>query len=331
MNNSSIRIGITIGDPNGLGPELIVRFFKSHQIDSTVIIIGPESILNFYADLFKINKFWKKISSLDSLDKGIYVFFDKEEQFYPTPSTPTIEGGEIAIRSIDLACSLIKNKKIHGLVTAPVNKSLIQEAGRKDFFGHTEYLAKKFGLSEEEICMHLFSSKLRVSLVTTHIPIKDVSKTISLEKIVKKLSLTWDFLKKIEENPKPIGVCGLNPHAGENGKIGKEERKIVLPAIEESNKKGIKAKGPFPADTIFYKALKGEFSSVLAMYHDQGLIPLKTLFFEESVNITLGLPFVRTSVGHGTGYDIAGKGKANLLSFKKAFETAKLLTLRSQL
>ncbi len=325
MNNC---IGITIGDPNGLGPELIVRFFNNYKIESPVIIIGPESVLRFYADLFKINKFWQKTDSLDSLNKGIYVFYDKEEHFYPTPSHPTVEGGKIAIRSIDLACSLIKEKKIYGLITAPVNKSLIQEAGRKDFFGHTEYLAKRFGLSEEEICMHLFSSKLKVSLVTTHIPIKDVSKTLSVEKIIKKLSLTWEYLKKIEKDPKPIGVCGLNPHAGEDGKIGEEEIKVILPAIKESNKIGIKAKGPFPADTIFNRALKGEFSSILAMYHDQGLAPLKTFFFEECVNITLGLPFIRTSVGHGTGYDIAGKGKASLLSFKGAFETAKMLIPR---
>ena len=317
---------ITIGDPNGLGPEIIVRFFGQRRVsDLSVVIIGPESVLKEYCSIFGIDCFWDNIDGLNKPQKGIYLYSKPFLYFKPTPSKPSIEGGLVSVKALEVACELVKNQKASAIITCTVNKALIQAAGYKDFFGHTEFFARKFGISDQDICMHLCCSKLRVSLVTTHIPIKEVSNRITPYRVLKSIELTWRFLEKIRQNYAPIGVCGLNPHAGEEGKIGSEEKEVIIPAIKKAQKKGIHVKGPYSGDTLFYRAIKGEFSAVVAMYHDQGLAPLKAVCFDECINVTLGLPFIRTSVGHGTGYDLVGKGIASLKSFEQAILMAKRL------
>ncbi|MFN2343915.1 MAG: 4-hydroxythreonine-4-phosphate dehydrogenase PdxA, partial [Desulfonatronovibrio sp.] len=229
-------------------------------------------------------------------------------------------GGFAAGTSLNLACGLLKNGFAQALVTGPLNKAFMLDAGFA-FGGHTEFLADYFNVPDENICMHLCGKRLRVSLVTTHPPLRLVPDLITQDKIIHCLQLTRDFLDKSGFTA-PIAVCGLNPHAGEQGKIGNEEQTIIMPAIERARQLDIDAQGPFPADTVFARACKGEFSAVLAMYHDQGLGPLKLIEFGQSVNVTLGLPIIRTSVDHGTGYDLVGTNKANPSSLNRAFELA---------
>ena len=212
------------------------------------------------------------------------------------------------------AVNSIKKGEIDAIVTLPINKESIRYAGF-DFPGHTEYFAFQFNV--KDFAMMLANSKLKVVLETIHIPLKEVPEKISTDSIFKKVLL----IDKTFPGEK-IAVAGLNPHAGEDGLFGNEEKRIIKPAIEKAKTFGIDVCGPFPSDTVFNRAVLGEFGTVLCMYHDQGLIPVKLTGFNETVNITLGLPFVRTSVGHGTAYDIAGKGIADIGSFLRAVEVA---------
>lgn len=314
---------VTMGDPNGIGPEIICRFFGGmNDYQNKILIVGPEEPLTYFCKIFSIDKFWTKVDNIDHLTEDkIYLYDNNLYDFKFKPGIPSKDAGKVSGKILKTACYLIKNKISSALVTCPINKSTLIDAGF-NFPGHTEFLASEFGLGFDDICMHLCGEKLKVSLVTTHPPLKDVPSIISQEKIIRCLHLTWDMLCKLKQNRAPIGVCGLNPHAGENGKIGREEIEIIIPAIVKAKQKGINVKGPYPADTIFYRAYNGEFSAVLAMYHDQGLAPLKLVDFNTAVNVTLGLPFVRTSVDHGTAYELVGKGIANTTSFKNALKLA---------
>jgi len=316
---------ITMGDPNGIGPELICRIFGEQliEIEEEILIIGHEEPLLYYLKLFSIKKFWKEYNTEEGRG-GIMLYPVDVENFHFTPGRPSTEGGYISGRSLEIACDLLKKKIANTLITCPLNKKTLMDAGF-NFPGHTEFLAESFGLNADDVCMHLFGERLRVSLVTTHPPLKKVPGLITISKVYRCLSLTWEMLKKLELHSKPIGVCGLNPHAGEEGKIGTEEIEIIGPAIEMAIEDGIDAKGPYPADSLFHRAYCGEFSAILAMYHDQGLGPLKLVHFNESVNITLGLPVVRTSVDHGTAYDLVGKKIANTKSLIKAIELGRKL------
>ncbi len=317
---------ITMGDPNGIGPEILCRFFgENKNFSQKILILGPEEPLDYFSKMFSIERFWTKIDDVSHcIEDKIYLYEQGLNDFRFTPGRPSVDGGKISGLILKNACQFIKKGFSSAIVTCPINKSTLIDAGFK-FPGHTEFLAHEFGLGPDDICMHLYGERLKVSLVTTHPPLKDVPSMIYEEKIIRCLSLTWEMLCKLNENKKPIGVCGLNPHAGENGKIGTEEINIIKPAIEKAKEKDIKVKGPYPADTIFYRALKGEFSAILAMYHDQGLAPLKLLEFNKAVNITLGLPFVRTSVDHGTAYEIVGKKIAETTSLKNAIKLANRL------
>ncbi len=315
---------ITMGDPNGIGPELLCRYFSSKAIGNEIcLIVGSESALAYFCRIFSVSPFWKRIDSLTEMEgKGIFLY-EIEDGFVPAPGKMTIEGGRIAGRSLEKACNFLKEKK-GILVTCPLNKRSLMEAGFH-FPGHTEFLANYFGLSAEDVCMHLWGEKLRVSLVTTHPPLCEVPSLLSVDRIVSCIKLTWEMLLRLDDTPYPIGVCGLNPHAGEGGKIGREELEIISPAISLAQEMGIAVEGPYPADTLFYRAYRGEFSAVLAMYHDQGLAPLKLVHFNRSVNITLGLPIIRTSVDHGTAYDLVGKGIASWKSLDMAISLGKRL------
>ncbi|MCF8030270.1 MAG: 4-hydroxythreonine-4-phosphate dehydrogenase PdxA [Desulfohalobiaceae bacterium] len=315
---------VTLGDPNGLGPELACRFFGTAPPgDIPVVLLGPGEALELHRKRLGLSLFWEEIreEEMDPLSGGIYLFQPSgTEGLRITPGRPGPDGGRAAGRSLDAACRLLKAGLGAGLVTCPLDKATLKEAGY-DFPGHTEYLAHSFGLESEDVCMHLASPQLRVSLVTTHLPLMRVPAALSRERILRCLRLTRDHLNRLGVSG-PIAVCGLNPHAGEKGLLGGEEERIVQPAVVEAEEQGLEVSGPHPGDTVFYSALRGEFAAVLAMYHDQGLAPLKALYFGSSVNITLGLPQVRTSVDHGTGYDLVGSGRAGVRSLSAAVHMA---------
>ena len=319
----------TMGDPNGLGPELVCSLdLREICSENKVLMIGLEEALQYHCARLKKDIFWNRIEESAELEKakpGIYILQPQGlEGICLNPGIPHVDGGLCAGKSLDLACTLLKGGLPGVLVTGPLNKAMLQEAGF-DFAGHTEFLAERFGVGEAGVCMHLWGDRLRVSLVTTHPPLRQVPELINIQRIVHCLKLTFALMVKMGMDNVPIGVCGLNPHAGEMGKIGREEIEIIGPAIEEARSLGVNVEGPYPADTLFYQAAQGKFSSVLAMYHDQGLAPLKLLHFGQAVNITLGLPIVRTSVDHGTGYELVGTGKADTGSLKKAIFMAQQL------
>ncbi len=222
--------------------------------------------------------------------------------------------------AIERAVSILKKGRACGLVTAPVSKAAINKTGVR-FEGHTEFFARAARV--KKIAMMFYSPLLKVTLVTRHVPLKEVPKILTRKRIEDSAALTHAALKKYFNLSRPrIGICGLNPHSGEHGLIGQEEKKVIIPAIKKSKTKIARLQGPLPADVAFYMAFNKKLDAVIAMYHDQGLGPFKMIAFENGVNITLGLPFVRTSPDHGTAYDIAGKNKANPGSMKQAIKLA---------
>lgn len=299
------KIAITMGDPLGIGPEVIIKALQAlpPTKKNHFILIGSKSV-------FAKIPGWQKVLSRH---KMTVVGVGKNGA-----------AAELAIQSLETAVHLIKKNQVHALVTAPMSKERIHAAGFK-FMGHTEFLCHAFKV--KKFAMMLFHSRLRVVLSTIHVPLKDVSKNITEKNILDKLDLTATVLQKKFKIKKPrIAVCGLNPHAGENGRMGNEEIKVIAPAIKKfalsARGKTCVVSGPHPGDTVFHKALLGHFDAVLCQYHDQGLIPLKTTDFDNGVNMTLGLPFVRTSPDHGTAFDIAGKNQANAKSMLAAIRAA---------
>lgn len=322
---------LTLGDPNGLGPELVCRLWAEKKPDFPAILIGPESALEYHREALGMDRFWVRVESPEELasfdfSSGPVPLLVPEglEPFAMRVGEPHVDGGRSAGASLALACSLVRTGLSGGIVTLPLNKAMLKEAGF-DFPGHTEFLAREAGLRQDEVCMHLCGDRLHVSLVTTHPPLSEVPKLITRERILRNLRLTAQLVRDAGFGEGPVAVCGLNPHAGESGTIGTEEIETIIPAIEEARAEGLDVAGPFPADTVFYRAAGGEFPAVLAMYHDQGLGPLKLLHFSRAVNVTLGLPFVRTSVDHGTGYDLAGKYEADIGSLEEAVRLAGVL------
>lgn len=328
---------LTLGDPCGLGPELVVRHFAKEACcgDERVLIIGPEIALRRELDRYEIEPFYEKLKQPEAVsDKsaGIYLYEPPELSRLGFPAgKAVVEGGLAAGASLDDAVTLLNNGVADGLITCPLNKAMLQKAGFQ-FPGHTEFLAEKLGVGADQVCMHLCghdpddlnAPKLRVSLVTTHPPLRDVPKLVSHQRILHCLRLTDAFVRAMDLEG-DIAVCGLNPHAGESGRIGDEEIKIITPAIDTAKGEGLGVTGPIPADTLFHFAAKGDYPAVLAMYHDQGLGPLKLLHFSEAVNVTLGLPVPRTSPDHGTGYDLVGTGRASIKSFQAALDMLRRL------
>jgi 4-hydroxythreonine-4-phosphate dehydrogenase len=314
---------LTLGDPNGLGPELACRLLPGMFLPVPLLLIGSERSLLHHCHALGIDRFWESIDQPHRFSTGSGIVLFTPPAIRDTaldPGEPTVEGGRCAGESLDAALDLLKSSSGRSLVTGPLNKAMLQEAGYP-FPGHTEYLAERSGVGSRNVCMHLCGPKLRVSLATTHPPLREVPGMITLERLLLCMRLTCGFVRKLGL-PGPVAVCGLNPHAGESGFIGSEEGEIIVPAVYEARSQGLDVEGPFPGDTVFYQAAQGRYSAVLAMYHDQGLAPLKLLHFGDAVNVTLGLPFVRTSVDHGTGYDLVGKGSATASSLKRALELA---------
>lgn len=317
-------IGISIGDINGIGPEITIKALEDNRIlkQFTPVIYASGKVISYYCkNLDKENFNYQQISSIDKVvHKKVNVLNVWDEAIEIAPGQANEIGGKYAVLSLQKAVADLKEGKIDALTTAPLSKELVQSDEFK-FPGHTEYLTQEAG--EKESLMFLVHDGLRVGVVTGHIPLNEVSTKVTKEKIVTKLQKMLKSLQKDFGIQKPrIAVLGMNPHAGENGLLGDEEEKVILPAIEEAKQGHHLVAGPFPSDGFFGMGSYKQYDGVLAMYHDQGLIPFKTLAFEEGINYTAGLPFVRTSPDHGTAFAIAGKNEADETSFRNALYLA---------
>ncbi len=319
-----IIVGITQGDINGVGLEVIIKTFLDPQMFElcTPVVFGSNKTASNYRKALNIEDFsFNQIRNFSEINhKRANIINVYEEDTILELGKQTEAAGKYALKSLEAATIALQQGEIDVLVTAPINKENIQSP-TFNFPGHTEYLDEKFGKGNS--LMFLISDNLRVAVVTGHIPITRVGQELSSEKIHKKIHLLHQSLLKDFEVRKPkIAVLGLNPHAGDNGVIGNEEKEIILPAINKAKEEGLIVYGPYSADGFFGNGNYKNFDAVLAMYHDQGLIPFKTIAFNSGVNYTAGLSIVRTSPDHGTAYDIAGKNLASEESFRKAIYTA---------
>lgn len=325
-------IGITSGDLNGIGTELIIKAFSDSRVleHCTPVIFSSNKCVNFYRkSLPELNLNYQHIKEFSRINhKQVNIFNCWEEEVQITPGQLTDTGGKYAVLSLQTAVAALKQKQIDGLVTAPIHKKNIQSSDF-NFTGHTPYLKHMFDM--QDVVMMMCAGSFRVALVTEHIPVTEVAKHITKEKILSKLQIIQKSLQKDFGIDKPrIAVLGLNPHAGDEGLIGNEEENIIKPAIREAKNNNILAVGPYSADAFFARRSFENFDAVLAMYHDQGLIPFKSLAWSEGINFTAGLPVVRTSPDHGVAFDIAGKGKADHSSFLAAiFECADIINQRN--
>jgi 4-hydroxythreonine-4-phosphate dehydrogenase len=325
-------IGFSCGDINGIGTELIIKTLSDNRILDfcTPVVFASNKSINFYRKaLPDVNFTYAAIKDNTKPNiKQVNVFNCWDEEVAITPGQLNELGGSYAWKSLKAAVEALKNNSIHGLVTAPIHKKNIQSA-EFNFSGHTPYLKHAFGVND--VVMLMVASNIRVGLLSEHVPVTELANHISAEAILSKLRIMNDSLAKDFGIDKPkIAVLGLNPHAGDEGLIGKEEQTIIKPAIKEARNSNILAFGPFSADAFFARGQHEKFDAVLAMYHDQGLIPFKSLAIGEGVNYTAGLPAVRTSPDHGTAFDIAGKGIADASSFIAAtFECIDIINRRA--
>lgn len=321
--DNKILIALTMGDPGGIGPEIILKgFLKFKEKPWQIVVIGDYSFLQKKAKKFNLSVALNPVNDISEADfsSGKLNLLDMKNL-----SPDTLEGeankeaGKASYEYIKKAVELALAGKVSAIVTAPINKKSISLAGLS-YVGHTEMLADL--TNTKDCAMMLIGGKIRVVLVTTHVAISKVNKFIKKDRIFKTISLADRSLKFFGINTPRIAVAGLNPHAGDSGIFGTEETEEILPAIEMAKQNSINVTGPYPADSLFVKAKKGEFDAVVVMYHDQGLIPVKMEGFGKGVNVTLGLPIIRTSVDHGTAYDIVGKGIAETGSLIAALEVA---------
>lgn len=307
------RIAITMGDPAGIGPEIIVKAFAEEDIYKICnpIVIGDRAIIkevikvigmDFDPDNIEILNL-NEVKNPSKLPKG----------------TPSEESGRASFSYIRKALELYRLGVIEAIVTCPISKSALKMAGLP-WMGHTDMLAEL--TDTENYAMAFYSEALKVILVTIHVPLKEVPYLIKKEKVINSICFAQKACNMLQiENPR-IAVCGLNPHAGEDGLMGREEIEEIIPAVKEAKALGINISGPCPADSLFWRAYNGEFDMIVAMYHDQALAPFKLLAFDSGVNFTVGLPFIRTSPDHGTAYDIAWQGKANPKSLLESIKLA---------
>jgi 4-hydroxythreonine-4-phosphate dehydrogenase len=331
MNTPKPIIGISCGDLNGIGIELIIKTFSDTRLldHCTPVIFASNKAINFYRKTIPDCNFnYASTKELNRINpKQINLFNCWEEDVDITPGQLTDIGGRYASISLQSAVAALKQGQIDGLLTAPLHKKNIQSPDFS-YTGHTPYLQQIFGA--KDVVMLLCAGDFRVGLVTEHVPVGEVAAKLTKEKIVSKLILLHQSLQKDFGIDKPrIAVLGLNPHAGDEGLIGKEEDTIIRPAVKDAKNNNILAVGPYSADAFFARRSFEQFDAVLAMYHDQGLIPFKTLASGEGVNYTAGLPAVRTSPDHGVAFDIAGKNKADHSSFLMAlFECIDIINRR---
>lgn len=320
--NHKVRVGISIGDFNGIGPEIIMKSLKDKTITDffTPVIFGSGKLFTYQKNIFKLNLNFNYINEASQAQAGKLNMVNlTKENVNVELGVPTEESTKMAIDSLEAATEALIRGDIDVLITAPINKDEMIKMGFKHA-GHTGYFEEKFN---KKGLMFLVTEDLKVAVSTHHIPIAQVAENISKEKIKKQIKVLNQTLVEDFCIQKPkIAVLGLNPHAGDGGVIGNEEIEIISPTIKELSDNGILAFGPFPADSFFQPNKYKNFDAVLAMYHDQGLAPFKTLAYEEGVNYTAGLPFIRTSPDHGVAYDIAGKNIADEQSFTEAIFTA---------
>lgn len=317
-----IRVGISIGDFNGIGPEIILKSLKDKSITDffTPVIFGSGKLFTYQKNVFKLQTNFNYINEAKEAQSGkINMVNLTKENSNIEFGVPTEESTKMAIDSLNSATEALLNKDIDVLVTAPINKDEMMKYGFAHA-GHTGYFEEKAG---KKAVMFMVSEGLKVAVSTHHIPVAEIAGNITKDNIKKQVKQLVATLKEdfCVEKPK-IAVLGLNPHAGDGGVIGKEEIEIIQPAIQDLFNEGIMAFGPYPADSFFQPEKYKAFDAVLAMYHDQGLAPFKTIAYEEGVNYTAGLPFIRTSPDHGVAYDIAGKNIADETSFSEAIFTA---------
>jgi 4-hydroxythreonine-4-phosphate dehydrogenase len=324
------KLAITMGDPGGVGPEIIVKVISCAGIRDycAPIVVGDKAPIREALTLLKLpiklriiaspedSKPVRRSESIELIDMGVVKKFKKGK--------PTAEGGRASVIYIKKAVELALNKQVDGVVTAPISKQALKMAGF-GWPGHTEMISDL--THTKEYAMVLVGGPLRIILVTIHTSLKKVPSLITKDKILKSIRLAKRACDMLGIKAPRIAIAGLNPHAGEAGLFGDEEIKKIIPAVKKALKEGIRVSGPYPPDTIFHKAYKGEIDIIVCMYHDQGLIPLKMIAFHEGVNLTVGLPIIRTSPDHGTAYDIAWKGIANPSSMIEAIKLAAKLKL----
>lgn len=324
MENKKLRVAITHGDTNGIGYEIIFKTFAEPAMLElcTPIVYGSPKVAAYHRNALGIQANFTIINSAEDAHPGklnLIPAFDEEVKV--ELGTPSKEAGTASLKALEKAMEDYKSGRIDVLVTAPINKNNIQ-CDKFNFCGHTEYIEERAGEGKKAL-MILLNDIMRVALVTTHLPIKDVAEAITKDKIVEKATIFNESLKRDFRISSPrIAVLSLNPHAGDGGLLGKEEEGSIIPAIKELSEKGIYAFGPFAADGFFGHGTYESFDGVLAMYHDQGLAPFKSLDMGDGVNYTAGLPIVRTSPDHGTAYEIAGKNVADESSFRHAIYVA---------
>src|SRR5688572_7075840 len=324
-------IGISCGDLNGIGMEIIIKTFSDNRIleQCTPVLFTSNKVINFYRkSIPDINFNYQNIKELNRVNpRQVNVLNCWEEDVIITPGQLNEAGGKYAVRSLLIAAEALKKNEIQGLVTAPIHKKNVQST-EFNYTGHTPFL--KVMDNAKDVLMILYADNLRVALVTEHIPVNAIAQSITRETILSKLQLLHSSLKKEFDIDKPrTAVLGLNPHASDEGLVGNEEEQIIKPAIKEA-KQNMLVIGPYSADAFFARRSYLQFDAVLAMYHDQGLIPFKTIATGEGVNYTAGLSFVRTSPDHGTAMDISGKNKADATSFIAAvFECIDIINRRN--
>lgn len=333
MDNPLVKIGITQGDPNGVGLEIIIRTFADENIFKyciPVLYASPKAFV-FYKKMLQLEEpRYHLINHAGEAKAGrLNLVASTEQGAEVVAGEASPVAGKEALMALDKAIADIKEGRLEAIVTAPLDKNTVAQ-NSPGFSGHTGYLAAAMG--ESNYAMLLVSDELRVALATEHVPVTELGKALTKETIVQKLKVLHASLIQDFGITKPrIAVLGLNPHAGDGGLLGKEEEQIIKPAIAEVFSKGKLVYGPYPADSFFGSGQNRQFDAVLAMYHDQGLIPFKTFAFYDGVNFTAGLPIVRTSPDHGTAYSLVGKGTASIISFRNAvFEAIHIVRNQKQ-
>ncbi len=316
-------IGITMGDANGVGPEILLRASQENLLTGQFIVIGDYAVLDACNEYLSLNVSIRTMADMEDYQPEYVNVYDpdllRKEDI--TAGRISEKVGRAALDYVRQGTQLALDEHLTAIVTLPVNKEAIRLT-EKDFSGHTGYIASLCGTAN--YTMMLTSKELIVTHCSTHVSLRNAIEQVTRDRVYDVIRLTEDAVKKLRPEAR-IAVAGLNPHAGEHGAFGDEEVEEIGPAVEMARKTGLDVSGPEPPDTVFYQAVNGRYDAVVCMYHDQGHIPMKLSGFEEGVNVTLGLPIIRTSVDHGTAYDIAYQGIASLKSFHNAYEMAKLL------
>jgi 4-phospho-D-threonate 3-dehydrogenase / 4-phospho-D-erythronate 3-dehydrogenase len=323
-------VAITLGDPGGIGPEVVVKALAEPEVRSRAgyLVLGPQRALAEAAQRAGIAVYWRAAATA-APEAGEVLLLDYPADDAALVRGPSAAGGKLSFRMVEDVIRMATSADhpgVHAIVTGPISKQAWQMAGQGKYAGHTELLAARTGT--KRFGMMFVTPRLRVILATAHIPLAAVAGVLTVERVLTAIELGDEACRRLGVAPARIAVCGVNPHAGEGGLLGSEDAEVIEPAIRAAQESGMDARGPFPADTIFNSAVRGDFDLVVAMYHDQGLIPVKLLDRDRAVNLTVGLPIIRTSPDHGTAFDIAGENRADPGSMRAALELAVAMSRR---